>query len=33
MALQHGFALFTYDAHFQVIDGLVIVRGVADLLL
>jgi tRNA(fMet)-specific endonuclease VapC len=31
-ALQHGFALFSYDTHFQVVDGLVVVRGTADLL-
>jgi len=33
MALQRGFALFSYDAHFQRVDGLVVVQGVADLLL
>jgi predicted nucleic acid-binding protein len=32
-ALQHGYALFSYDAHFKHIDGLLSGTTVADLLL
>lgn len=31
-ALQHGFAVFTYDRHFREIDGLVVGRLLTDFL-
>ena len=32
-SLQHGYALFTYDGHFQDVDGLLVGATPADLLL
>jgi tRNA(fMet)-specific endonuclease VapC len=32
-ALEHGYAIFTYDDHFEEIDGLLIGRKPSDLLL
>jgi predicted nucleic acid-binding protein len=32
-ALQHGYALFSYDGHFQAVDGLLIGSTPTDLLL
>lgn len=32
-ALQHGYALFSYDRHFQAIDGLLVGATPADLIL
>jgi tRNA(fMet)-specific endonuclease VapC len=32
-ALRHGFALFTYDGHFQYISGLFIGKTLEDFLL
>ena len=31
-ALQHGLALFSYDGHFQAVDGLVVGSRLADLM-
>jgi len=31
-ALEHQFAIFTYDTHFDYIDGLIVVSSVADFL-
>ena len=33
IALQHGFAVFTYDSHFQYVDGLQIGNRLADFIL
>ena len=32
-ALQHGYALFSYDGHFQHVDGLLVGAAPTDLLL
>lgn len=32
-ALQHGYALFSYDGHFQYVDGLLVGATAADLML
>jgi len=31
-ALQHGAAIFTYDQHFSMVEGVVVINRVADLL-
>jgi tRNA(fMet)-specific endonuclease VapC len=32
-ALQHGLALFTFDAHFRAVDGLAVGRNLADFII